>query len=53
VKLLVAMLVGALFAAFSFAFEDGLLRIFQTLVSKRARGVSGLPLTRADLYQGH
>src|SRR5262245_17734706 len=42
----------AYLAAFSFAFEDGLLRIFQTLASKhKARGLSGLPLTRKHLFE--
>ena len=43
----------AYLAGCSIAFERGNVGIFQTLVSKRARGASGLPLTRADLYQGH
>ena len=34
----------------SLAFSRGTLNIFQTLVSKRSRGASGLPPTRADLY---
>lgn len=37
-------------AGVSLAFERGTLGIFQTLASKRARGPSGLPPTRADLY---
>jgi cyclopropane-fatty-acyl-phospholipid synthase len=37
-------------AGVSLAFERGTIGIFQTLASKRARGPSGLPLTRADLY---
>jgi cyclopropane-fatty-acyl-phospholipid synthase len=32
-------------------FERGTLGIFQTLASKRKRGTSGLPPTRADLYR--
>jgi cyclopropane-fatty-acyl-phospholipid synthase len=39
------------FAGGSIAFERGALAINQTLVSKRARGASGLPPTRADLYR--
>lgn len=35
----------------SLAFERGTLQIFQTLASKRGRGASGLPPTRADLYR--
>ncbi len=35
----------------SMAFERGTLNIFQTLASKRTRGLSGLPPTRADLYR--
>ena len=38
-------------AGCSIAFERGTIGIFQTLASKRARGLSGLPPTRADLYQ--
>ncbi len=34
----------------SLAFERGTLNIFQTVASKRTRGLSGLPPTRADLY---
>lgn len=34
----------------SLAFERGTLNIFQTVTSKRTRGASGLPPTRADLY---
>ncbi len=34
----------------SLAFERGTLNIFQTVASKRTRGPSGLPPTRADLY---
>ena len=33
------------------AFERGTLGIYQTLASKRQRGPSGLPPTRADLYR--
>jgi cyclopropane-fatty-acyl-phospholipid synthase len=33
------------------AFERGTLAIYQTLASKRQRGPSGLPPTRADLYR--
>jgi cyclopropane-fatty-acyl-phospholipid synthase len=40
----------AYLAGCSLAFENGHAGIFQTLASKRARGSSGLPLTRADLY---
>lgn len=35
----------------SLAFERGTMQINQTLASKRVRGPSGLPPTRADLYQ--
>lgn len=35
----------------SLAFQRGTLSIFQTLSSKRAKGASGLPSTRADLYR--
>ena len=45
VRLWLAYLAGC-----SLAFEHGHAGIFQTLASKRARGSSGLPLTRADLY---
>lgn len=37
-------------AGCSLAFERNSIRIYQTLVSKRHRGASGLPPTRADLY---
>ncbi|MBB3810525.1 SAM-dependent methyltransferase [Pseudochelatococcus contaminans] len=37
-------------AGVSLGFERGSIGIFQTLASKRARGLSGLPPTRADLY---
>jgi cyclopropane-fatty-acyl-phospholipid synthase len=43
----------AYLAGVSFAFDDGALRIYQTLASKhKAKGPSGLPPTRADLYAG-
>ena len=45
VRLWLAYLAGC-----SLAFEHGHAGIFQTLASKSARGSSGLPLTRADLY---
>jgi cyclopropane-fatty-acyl-phospholipid synthase len=45
VRLWLAYLAGC-----SLAFEHGHAGIFQTLASKRARGSSGLPFTRADLY---
>jgi cyclopropane-fatty-acyl-phospholipid synthase len=45
VRLWLAYLAGC-----SLAFEHGHAGIFQTLASKRARGSSELPLTRADLY---
>lgn len=35
----------------SVTFERGSTQIFQTVVTKRARGPSGLPPTRADLYR--
>jgi len=35
----------------SLAFERGTLEIFQTLASRRSKGSSGLPPTRADLYR--
>jgi cyclopropane-fatty-acyl-phospholipid synthase len=42
----------AYLAGVSFAFADGSLRIFQTVATKhRAKGPSGLPPTRADLYR--
>ena len=41
----------AYLAGCSIAFERSTLCIFQTLLSKRTRGPSGLPLTRADLYE--
>ena len=37
-------------AGVSLAFERGTLGIFQTVATKRARGATGLPPTRADLY---
>lgn len=37
-------------AGVSLGFERGTIGIFQTLVTRRARGLSGLPPTRADLY---
>jgi len=41
----------AYLAGVSFGFQDGTLQIFQVVASKHAhRGVSELPLTRADLY---
>lgn len=41
----------AYLAGCSVGFERGRLGIFQTLASKRKRGSSGLPPTRADLYR--
>lgn len=38
-------------AGCSLAFERNTVGIFQTLASKRVRGLSGLPPTRADLYR--
>jgi cyclopropane-fatty-acyl-phospholipid synthase len=38
-------------AGCSLAFERGTVGIFQTLASRRTRGGSGLPPTRADLYR--
>ena len=35
----------------SLAFQRGTLQIFQTLTSKRSKGPSGLPPSRADLYR--
>ena len=40
----------AYLAGVSFAFADGSLQVFQVLASKRDKGPSGLPPTRADLY---
>lgn len=37
-------------AGCAIAFERGTVCIFQTVATKRSRGPSGLPLTRADLY---
>jgi cyclopropane-fatty-acyl-phospholipid synthase len=37
-------------AGCSLAFERNSMRVYQTLASKRHRGASGLPPTRADLY---
>jgi len=41
----------AYLAVVSIAFTQGTIGIFQTLASKRVRGASGLPSTRADLYR--
>ncbi len=41
----------AYLAVVSIAFTHGTVGIFQTLASKRVRGPSGLPPTRADLYR--
>lgn len=41
----------AYLAGVSLAFSRGTLRIYQTLVSKQAKGPSPLPPTRADLYR--
>lgn len=41
----------AYLAVVSIAFTHGTVGIFQTVASKRARGPSGLPPTRADLYR--
>ena len=41
----------AYLAACSLVFERNACGIYQTLVCKRARGASGLPPTRADLYR--
>ena len=38
-------------AGCSLAFERNSIRVYQTLASKRHRGASGLPPTRADLYR--
>jgi cyclopropane-fatty-acyl-phospholipid synthase len=40
----------AYLAVVSIAFTQGTIGIFQTLASRRVRGLSGLPPTRADLY---
>ena len=37
-------------AFYALAFERGTVGIFQTVATKRARGASGLPPTRRDLY---
>lgn len=41
----------AYFAGCSIAFERNTVAVYQTLASKRSRGSSGLPPTRADLYR--
>jgi cyclopropane-fatty-acyl-phospholipid synthase len=41
----------AYLAVVSIAFTQGTIGIFQTLASKRVRGTSSLPPTRADLYR--
>ncbi len=38
-------------AGVSLAFERGTVGIFQTVATRRARGASGLPATREDLYK--
>jgi cyclopropane-fatty-acyl-phospholipid synthase len=38
-------------AGVSIGFDRGRVGVFQTLASKRKRGASGLPLSRADLYR--
>ena len=38
-------------AGVSIGFDRAKLGIFQTLASKRRRGASGVPLSRADLYR--
>ena len=38
-------------AGVSLAFERGTVGIYQTVATRRARGASGLPPTRADLYK--
>jgi cyclopropane-fatty-acyl-phospholipid synthase len=40
----------AYLAASSFGFQDGVLRIFQTVATKRAKGASGMPPSRRHLY---
>jgi cyclopropane-fatty-acyl-phospholipid synthase len=35
----------------SLGFDDGSIRIYQTVATRRAKGASGLPPTRADLYR--
>ena len=37
-------------AGVSLGFERGTIGIFQTVATRKTRGASGLPLTRADLY---
>jgi cyclopropane-fatty-acyl-phospholipid synthase len=39
------------FAGVSLGFERGVIGVNQTLASKRARGASGVPASRADLYR--
>jgi cyclopropane-fatty-acyl-phospholipid synthase len=41
----------AYLAVVSLAFAQGSTGIFQTLTSRRVRGSSGIPPTRADLYR--
>jgi cyclopropane-fatty-acyl-phospholipid synthase len=41
----------AYLAVVSIAFAQGTVGIFQTLASRRVRGPSGVPPTRADLYR--
>jgi cyclopropane-fatty-acyl-phospholipid synthase len=41
----------AYLAGVSLAFTRGTLRIYQTLVSKQAKGLAPVPPTRADLYR--
>ena len=41
----------AYLAGVSIAFERNGIGVYQTVVSKRRRGASGLPPTRADLYR--
>jgi cyclopropane-fatty-acyl-phospholipid synthase len=41
----------AFLAVVSMAFAQGSIGIFQTLTSRRVRGSSGIPPTRADLYR--
>jgi cyclopropane-fatty-acyl-phospholipid synthase len=38
-------------SACSLGFEDGSIRVYQTVATRRVRGASGLPPTRADLYR--
>ena len=43
----------AFLAGVSFAFTDGSLRVYQVLATKHAaKGLSGLPPTREDLFHG-